>query len=73
MIPHITISIVRPDAKPPLLAAYEVSVEVGDPQIIDRFRFAGVVHLLDGHPLAVVARQQIAGLQLGRRHPTLVE
>jgi hypothetical protein len=47
-------------------------VEGANGKVIDAFVLAGVVELGDGHPLTIVADQQVAGSQFARRHPTML-
>jgi hypothetical protein len=57
----------RPDAEPPLHVAHEVRAVVRHAHVVDDGLFAVVDDLLDRHPLAVVAAEQVARLQLQRR------
>jgi len=62
--------IMCPDGEGPGFVADKVGVEGADGKVVDAFVDAGVVQLSDGHPPTIVADQQVAGLQLARRHPT---
>ncbi len=66
-----TVRIVRPDAEAPLLAADEVGVEVGDPQVVHRLPLARIHHFGHKHWLPIVGHKPISGHQLPSRQPTL--
>src|SRR5262249_54443998 len=64
------VGVMCPNAELPLPASHEVRVVVGHSHVVDRLVFASFEPILDRHPLPIVARQQVADLQLARGYPT---
>ena len=64
--------VMRPYAESPIPTGNEVRVVIRNPQVIYRLPFACVEYILDRHPLAVMAQEQIVDFQFVGSHPSLV-
>ncbi len=71
-MPVQRVRIMRPQRERPRVRPDEVGMELGDAEVVDGLVFAGVEEVVDGGPLAVVAEQAVAGLEVAGSRPSLI-